>query len=592
MTRDDKAQSTLRILDEPFVFTQRPALTVEAFGKELRERNIITWPEPGQVEAFHRAGLLVPIYSIRCDPRLVQSRALAEGRKLSREDIRALIDYTRTYGYQLLGERTIGDLTSPAEEGYDSWRRQRRSFAGRPYRTRQYLYSHYQLLAVPMITELWPNLRGRLGGTWRLNLSDRWLEHYRTRAGWFARMVVPLTILEPVYLPEIVENASLPGLSDDFAAFDRFRFDFDPAAALSRIGWSVEEVLKVAEALLAQGHGMDPAAAFHEITRLIHPSHWKKLKGNSRTAMDYRVAGEMFLSFYEDLVRVGAATPLEPLVGRGWHPRLERLRTDRSELDQVLTRFGISPHPAVVAVLEGEVEARIVPLVLNQLYDRRWRSRVRLFDAQGVDTPLGALAAFAAVPVPTESERDVIPLARHPTRFFVLSDAEGSNASDDQREQKRQGWIDRIHAALPPDIRSEVDRSELDHLVGIIVWDPDGHDFERAHFTDEELADGLLAIGPNGPPREEVLRRLIDLRARRLNLKRVWHEWDAPKPSKPALAMQLWPILSKRIDEAREDASTQTVPVLTAVREMVQLAYKFPRHWGVVMQRRKTADDA
>ncbi len=55
------------------------------------------------------------------------------------------------------------------------------------------------------------------------------------------------------------------------------------------------------------------------------------------------------------------------------------------------------------------------------------------------------------------------------------------------------------------------------------------------------LADGLLAIAPNGSPREEVVRRLPDLRARRLNLKRAWREWEPPEPSKPALAIQLWP---------------------------------------------------
>jgi len=127
------------------------------------------------------------------------------------------------------------------------------------------------------------------------------------------------------------------------------------------------------------------------------------------------------------------------------------------------------------------------------------------------------------------------------------------NASEARREQKRQDWIARIHAALPAVVRSDVDRSELDRLVRIIVWDQAGNDFERAHFTNEELADGLHAIAPNGPPREKVVCRLPDLRARELNLKRAWREWEPPKPSKPALAIRLWPILSAPSDAAREE---------------------------------------
>lgn len=394
----------LKVLDEPFAFSQRAALTVDAFGKELRERKV-AWPEQGQLEAFHRAGLLVPIYSIRYDPRLIRSRARADGQRLSRDEIRHVLDFTNTYGYGLIGEREIGDLGSPAVDGYEPWRQQRRTFAGRPYCTRQYLYSYYQLLATPMIQELWPRLRGRPGASWRLGVSARWLEHYRARAAWLARLVHPLTILEPVYLPDIVESVSMPGFTHDFEEYDRFRIDFNPAPALERIGWSADEVLKTAEGLLAQGHGMDPVGAWHELARLIHPSHWKKLQGTARTAMDFRIAGEILLSFYEDLARVGTASPLEPLVGRFWHPRLERLRTDRSELDETLTRFGLSPHPGVVLILEGEVEHRIIPLVLNQLYERRWRSRIRVFNVQGVNQDLKPLAAFAAVPALIESER-------------------------------------------------------------------------------------------------------------------------------------------------------------------------------------------
>lgn len=91
-------------------------------------------------------------------------------------------------------------------------------------------------------------------------------------------MVRPLTILEPVYLPEILERANAPGLLNGFEELDRYRSQFDPAAALARIGWSAEMVLETAEDLLARGSGMDPTPELHDLVRLVHSSHWDSVR--------------------------------------------------------------------------------------------------------------------------------------------------------------------------------------------------------------------------------------------------------------------------------------------------------------------------
>lgn len=145
-----EAEDSLRLLDEPFVFTQRPVLAVPQFIEELHKRTP-RWPDEGQLEAFHRAGLLVPIYAVRADPRDLRSRAKAEGRTISREEIQGMLEYTSTRGFELVEEREIGDLSSPVADGYDPWRSHWRSHRGMPYRSRRYLYSYYQLLATPMI---------------------------------------------------------------------------------------------------------------------------------------------------------------------------------------------------------------------------------------------------------------------------------------------------------------------------------------------------------------------------------------------------------------------------------------------------------
>lgn len=582
----------LDVLDEPFVFTQRQALTVDGLIRELRKRKV-GWADQGQIEAFHREGLLVPIYSVAYDPADVRSRAAADGRSLSKDDVRGFLDYITTDGFGLIEQRQLGDLRSPAADGYTPWRRQRRTFQGRPYQTQQYLYSYHHLLAVPMIERLWPRLQGHRGGRWKLKLHPYEVEFARHEAASFARLVRPLTVLEAVYLPEIVENLSMPGLrsgdwEQDFRDWDEFRANFDPAAALARLGMTAESVLATGEGLLTRAKDLDPASAWHELTRMVHPSFWTRLEGDARTGMDYRIAGELFLRFYEDLARKGAAKELEPLTGRSWHPRLERLQTDRSELDQTLTRFGLSPHRAVVVILEGKTEQTIVPRVFDTIYRPSWKNRVRLFDAQGVNQNIDTLAAFVATPPVIDSDGDAVTLAYHPTRFVVLSDAEGPNASAKSRAERHTKWINRIFDALPFHLRDEIDRSELDSLVQIRVWDESGLDFERAHFTDEELADGLLAIAPHGPPRAELLERLAESRTKRTGLGRVVKDWPRPPhPQKPRLADHLWPVLKARIEAAREAKSPEDVPVLKAVVDVMELARKYPRQTRVVMRRKK-----
>ncbi|MEX1069598.1 MAG: hypothetical protein WEE67_04165 [Chloroflexota bacterium] len=376
----------------------------------------------------------------------------------------------------------------------------------------------------------------------------------------------------------------MPGFGD-FDDWEQFRASFDPVPVLEQIGWTAEQVLQNAESLLTRGHGLDPAAAWHELTRLIHPSHWKKLKGDARTAMDFRIAGEMLLLFYEDIARKGDA----PRRAR-WSVVASAARaseTDRTELDATLSRFGLSPHAPVVVILEGKTEQTIVPLVMDLMYKPSWRNRIRLFDVQGADQNLDALAAYAAVPALTESERDVIVLAHPPTHFVVLSDAEGKNASQHAREQRRQRWVERIYDALPFDVRDEVDLGELDGLVHIFVWDESGSDFERAHFTDDELADGLLAIAPHGPERHDLLRRLAASRRDRTNLKKVWQEWGTPpRPQKPRLARHVWRVLSARIESAFDSGTQDEVPIVRLLRDVMGIARKYPRHYQIVMRRR------
>ena len=95
---DDDQMPLRQVLDEPFVFTQRPALTVRAFCDELKKRRIDLFPNANELEAFHRAGLVIPIYSIEYNPRAIRSRANLDGRHITQAEVRRALDATSTYG--------------------------------------------------------------------------------------------------------------------------------------------------------------------------------------------------------------------------------------------------------------------------------------------------------------------------------------------------------------------------------------------------------------------------------------------------------------------------------------------------------------
>jgi hypothetical protein len=66
--------------------------------------------------------------------------------------------------------------------------------------------------------------------------------------------------------------------------------------------------------------------------------------------------------------------------------------------------------------------------------------------------------------------------------------------------------------------------------------------FEFAHFTDHELADGIMAVHHtiNGLTRQELIEAIAADRARSKDIKAVWSQWDH-MPGKPELAEALCP---------------------------------------------------
>jgi hypothetical protein len=115
-------------------------------------------------------------------------------------------------------------------------------------------------------------------------------------------------------------------------------------------------------------------------------------------------------------------------------------------------------------------------------------------------------------------------------------------------ENERKKIIDEIVAVVRAQ-GVDPDRTALDTLVRVTTWTEGCFEFQ--HFSNEELADTLIAVHPRhgGLTREQLARALGHHRAAHHDIKYVWANWR-PEPSKRDLALALWPVLQKKLEAA------------------------------------------
>lgn len=101
-----------------------------------------------------------------------------------------------------------------------------------------------------------------------------------------------------------------------------------------------------------------------------------------------------------------------------------------------------------------------------------------------------------------------------------------------------------------------------------------GRCFEYANFTDDEVATAMTTIHPTcgGLARPGLVHRISAIRARSSDVEDVWDTAWAPKPTKLALTETLWPILKKKIDDARWSETKEIPRVAVVVNEPYLLA--------------------
>ncbi|HEX2086452.1 MAG TPA: hypothetical protein VHF89_12270 [Solirubrobacteraceae bacterium] len=556
------------LIELPFAFTQLRPLMPSQFIGEARKRGVPL--DEHQLEALHRLRLLPPFLRVQRDGRAIAA--------LRRSDPRLAHHVATSHPTDvrdLREARAAGRLLAPAAEHFIARRRLVRVIDGRRYRSSEYLYSHHQLVHLPTVRRALPLLRRRRGSeTITIDATRASMASAVGEAKRLTEIIVAVSALEAAYHPDVVETLQLP----DRHTWDEYRDWREGLAVNWAVKWLGVDPAWIRDAgseLLRLADDIDPLGEWLDVVREADPRAWRRLRGAGRNAIDIRVAAEVLLRHYDDLARARRAPRLPAPVPHR-HAQFDTRLKRRGRVDDVLTRFGLSPHPRLLLVVEGATEARFFPRVLRMFGIRTDPDYISVVDREGVGRDIAALIAYAAAPI-TELERDGrdLRLLRTATRVLVVGDAERPMASAAERERKRGEWVDRLLRTLPPEQRTGPARESLDLLVQVDTWNRHGESFEFAHFSDRELARAIATLDtrrrqPTPSQRVESVRRV---RSRAGNLKSV-----LPREHlKLELAEALWPVLEAKIRRAKRRGTERRIPIVRVVDLATQLATEFPR---------------
>ena len=513
----------------PLVFTQRHILDRRKFRDESRLRGV--WLDDAALDLLDRHRVLTPLFRAR--------RPLAGVRAAIRTSEPNTWPRYPAWTFAgdaagLRGDRDSGFVRSGPDSPALSSRAFNREIEGVSVQVHEALYSPYQLLDLRDASDLLPTLRTRdrsAAARARLKAAQR-------AAARAVDRVVLLTALEPRYYPRVVRNLTMP-VHIGFEVWDATDRKFDAKALLKWSGWTPAEILEEARHLLFRAWSIDPPRDWVDLVRFVGSSRWKKLRGDALLAIELRIAAEMLLRFHEALHRAKAAPPLPTRQSRVRDDLDDRLKFDPDELDSTLAAYGLSPHPAVLIIAEGQTEMAVLPLVMAELGVKRAESYIKILNAHSENEKHSLLATYAALPKLGPIDQNTAEFLRPPTRYLIAVDGDHTYRTQQARDAERDRLVDRLAQELAPEYDTPAARDDLRSLILIEAW-ADGLDFERAHFSDRELADAIMALGtaPAGTSAADVETLLAAQRQSALagharGLEAIWRGWPH-KPSKVA----------------------------------------------------------
>jgi hypothetical protein len=556
--RATTARSTLDLLTLPWPFSQVQLLSANEFVRHVEDRRIGAlggWKlDLSGFEDLHRTGVLVPFYRVRLfDPDPEQAIDVAASRTLYR--------IGSTVTNELYRGAAEGRVTDPANEPFEPWPSIWRRHLWPTYDS-AYLYSYHQLLGLRRARTIVGSLQSHHHDHSMTWLEDEDVPDHQTLANcrsWRGLAVV-LSALDTTYWPGIMQTVSF-GLDE----WREHRLAFEPGTTLQWLGVSVDDVAGAADQLRYGANFEDVLGDFYDIVRRAKPKAWSTMRGPALTTMDDRVAAEVLHRTVEE-INADSPTPAypEPLAHQ-W------LGARPISLDATLNDIHLSPHPSLVVAVEGETEQLLLPRVFALLGIRDDPTFIRTECFGGTDKDLSLLARFAAAPQLGADHGRLVLLDRPVTRFLVLTDAENKYRDATERRRQRLLLLNSITAAVPNDLKADLYQyGRLARIVEIRTWGK--YPFEFAHFTDEQLADGILSVTTRHHPGGRTALVTAIRQQRTVDPSpNISDAWRHSGVSKLQLAEALWTRLEKRIKRAI-GAVDQGPPIMAAALRAYELA--------------------
>ena len=230
----------------------------------------------------------------------------------------------------------------------------------------------------------------------------------------------------------------------------------------------------------------------------------------------------------------------------------------------------------MILALEGDTEMYHAPRVQAALEFTDAPELLRLLKLGAANRDLAKLAALASAPLVSEKVpgTDAWRLIKPYTKLFVAVDPDYPFTTPDQVAKERTKILDEIKDVLKAQGVERPNPRELDYLVEIRTWNASCYEF--AHFTDEELADGIMAVHHtiNGLTKHELIASLARSRSRGKDVKEVWSRWEY-KVSKIKLAEALWPTLLQKIRLCMTTKDARVPPIAAVINDAYHVALQW-----------------
>jgi antitoxin component HigA of HigAB toxin-antitoxin module len=545
----------------PWVFTQGHPLDTESLIAEAEKRGIkLDLP---MLRELYRHGLLVPFVEVTS--RRVREPHAPDGPEPIAGSSRLL---------EIRQARDTGCLRDLSAEPFKRHLQFTRDVQKPPRWWNGFIYSRYQLLALRELKGVLDGRRYQMRGGRRAVRLPAPHPMLLDRMGYLRKIVVAVTALEARYLPKL-DSEMIHLLNADVEGWEAYREQFDPAQMRDWLQYPADQVRQDAEGLLTSASRLDQyGTEWSQLIRRAPARARKDFKDAALQAVDLRIAAEILLLFYEDLAGRGQAAELPDLTGQlGWHPLAERISFRSQTLDENLDDLGVSPHPRVVLALEGDAEMCHAQRVQAALDFTDAPEMIRMLKLGAANRDLAKLAALAAAPLVSQKlpGTSAWNLIKPFTSLYVAVDPDPPFTSAERVARERAKILNEIKDVLKAQGVERPNPDELDRLVKIQTWDAPCYEF--AHFTDEELADGIMAVHHtiNGLSRDDLVASLARTRNRGKDIKEVWGQWDY-KISKVKLADALWPALLEKIQLCMTTRSAPIPPIAAVINDAYHVA--------------------